>query len=118
MEYVTNFFEIASPQSMLIIFASIAAGIVAVIEIFQKKGIIRNVIWLAVCLFFFKQGLGYYSEDIKVSSFAKYFKSELQDALDIKIEKIVIEKSASSNEHKVHLYGAIFLPRRTVRCVR
>lgn len=57
-------------------------------------------------MFFFKQGLGYYSEDIKVSSFAKYFKSELQDALDIKIEKIVIEKSASSNEHKVHLYGS------------
>lgn len=52
MEYVTNFFEIASPQSMLIIFASIAAGIVAVIEIFQKKELFVTLYgWLFACSF-------------------------------------------------------------------
>jgi hypothetical protein len=106
LEYITNFFGIASLQTMLVMAGALTAGVVSVAMLLKRKKIIINIVWLVVALYFLKQALGFYSEDIKLTAFAKDFKSQAQENLGIEIEKIVIEKSGSGSEHKVKLYGS------------
>ena len=78
MEYVTNFFSIASWMTILVLVASLSAIAAAVIEITKKKKIFSNIAWVAFGLYGIKIGLGLYATDLNAGFFTKHLLSAIE----------------------------------------
>ncbi len=103
MEYVTNFFSIASWMTILVLVASLSAIAAAVIEITKKKKIFRNIAWVAFGLYGIKIGLGLYATDLNAGFFTKHLLSAIEKDLGVTLSKLEVKQSDSG--YKVKIYG-------------
>lgn len=103
MEYIVNFFSIASWMTILILLSSLLAIAAAVVEINQKKKIFRNIAWVVFGIFCLKFGLSSYVADIKSKSFTKLLLSEIEEDLGVSLSKIEIAQNDSG--YNVKIYG-------------
>lgn len=103
MEYVTNFFSIASWMTILVLVASLSAIAAAVIEIAKKNKIFRNIAWVAFGLYGIKVGLGLYATDLNAGFFTKNLLSAIEKDLGVTLSKLEVEQNDAG--YKVKIYG-------------